>query len=88
MVAALLDLQKGAAFPVEAVHRMARGLRDMLRWIAFKEVALRLELRLIAEHTVDFGQCGIALRCDLGGATGDDDRRLGVLAAGAADRLA
>ena len=92
MVAALLDLEKGAALAFEAVDevrlRSPPQRPDVVAAGLGGRVALRLELGPIAEDAVDLGQCGVALRGELGGAAGDDDRRLGMLAGGAADRLA
>src|SRR5215813_132982 len=51
-------------------------------------VALRLQLRRVVEDEVDFTQRGVALRRERRGAAGDDDARIRMLAAGAADRLA
>ena len=48
----------------------------------------RRELLLIAQHLVDLGHGGEAGGIDLGGAAGDDDAGLGILAPGLADRLA
>ena len=79
MIAALLHLEKGAGAALEAVDEMrARSPSSGMPtdgWRAAREVALRLELGPIAEDEVDLGHRGIALRGDLGGAAGDDDRR-------------
>ena len=88
MVAALLDLQKGAAFALEAVDEVRRGFDRIGERGVLWQIALRQQLRLIVEYAVDFGQRGIAFRRQMGGTTRYDNSRLGVLSARAADCLA
>jgi len=84
VVAALLDLQKGAAFALEAVDEVRRGFDRIGERGVLWQIALRQQLRLIVEYAVDFGQRGIAFRRQMGGTTRYDDSRLGVLSARAA----
>src|SRR5439155_7939482 len=83
-------LKKRPAFALEAVDRPLPSLPPMQRRVSVgaRQVALRSQLLLIAEDTVDLGQRGVALRSNLGGTAGDDDRRLGMVSTGAADSLA
>ena len=87
VVAALLDLQKGAGSALEAVDQMGRGLIEVGRLDPRRVVALRPQFCAVVEHPVDLRECSIALWSDLGGAAGDDDLRLGMPAASPADRL-
>ena len=84
MVAALLDLQKGAGPALETVDRMGRGLAEIRAASSglCREVAARPQLGAVVQHAVDFGQGRVSLRSDLGGAAGDDDLGLGMLAGG------
>ena len=97
MIAAILHLQKGAGLAVETIHHLARGLphahdvvdADFLR-DAHAEIGigLCLELFLIAKHRVHFRHRGKGLRFGLGGAAGDQDAHVWLLALQPADRLA
>src|SRR5215469_10635876 len=51
------------------------------------QIALRQKLLAITKNAVDLGQCGVALGSDLGGTTGNEDHRLGIMSAGTAYRL-
>ena len=87
MVAALLDLQKGAGSALEPVDQMGRGLVEIGRVLPCREVATRLQLSSVVEHSVDLRECSVALRRDLCGAAGDDDLGARMPAASPADRL-
>src|SRR5580700_3705941 len=100
MIAALLHLQVGTglsetltrlrALPSGTLSRGAGEGRGRVsgRWVRSDRVALGAQLRVVVEDEIDFAKRGIALRRQGRGATGDDDARAGMLAAGAADRLA
>src|SRR5512146_1809935 len=93
VVAALLRLDKGARAVLETVDEMRGGFferhdvadGDPRR---ARAVALGFELLRIAENQIDLFHRRVALRVDLCGAACDDESRFGVLATGAADRLA
>ncbi len=87
MVAALLDLQKGADPALEAVDQMGGGLIEVRRLDPRRVIALRLQFCAVAEYPVDLRECSVALWGDLGGAAGDDDLRLRIPAPSPADRL-
>ena len=96
MVAAVLHLDEGAGAAVEPVDQMAGGLvhrhdvvdADTGVLAQAEIVAPRLELLGIAEDEVDLGHGGEGFRVDLGGAAGDDDAGVRIVAARLADRLA
>ena len=98
MIAALLDLEEGAGAAFDGLDRGAPRSRVTVmmsatsirgRSPAARRVKVsRRELLLIAQHLVDLGHGGEAGGIDLGGAAGDDDARLGMLAPRLADRLA
>ena len=100
MIAAILHLHEGAGAALDRVDHMAGGLPHgenvvdaRLLEIVDAEIrqgaiVVRPQLFLIAKHEVDLAHFGEARRVGLGGAAGDDDPGIGVVAARLADRLA
>src|SRR5947209_17931468 len=62
-------------------------LRVSEGWVRGNRVALGLQLGVVVQDEIDFGEGGVALGRQGRGAAGDDDAGAGVLAAGTADRL-
>ena len=90
VIAAVLHLHVGACARAEAVDQMPGGLAHAHDVVDLnplggggRELSERLgpDLLGVADDVVDLGKRGKALRLHLGRAAGDDDARLGVLAA-------
>ena len=99
MIAAILNLDKGAGAFGKAVEHVECGLahrHDVVHLHPLqggeteigKAIILRIELLAIAEDEIDFGHVGEHGRLGLGGAAGHDDTGSRVFAAGTADCLA
>jgi hypothetical protein len=88
MIAALLDLQEGAAPALEAVDEVSGGFGQFGRFGRARDIAERAQLGLVVEHRIDLGQSGVTLGCDCRSAAGHDDPRFRAAAAGAPDGLA
>ncbi len=96
MIAAVLDLQKGAHAAIEAVDELRRRLLDRHDVVDAHAlggtdteigIARTLELFAVSQHEIDFGHRGIGIRLGLGGAARDDDPGGRVGAARLADGL-
>ena len=94
MITAVLHLDEGPHPALEAGDQMRRGvahhhdIADPHPAAAGLREGVRIELFTVAEHKIDLGHGGVAVRVYLDGAAGDDDAGVGRLSPGAADRLA
>ncbi|MCY1547498.1 hypothetical protein D9M68_835630 [compost metagenome] len=95
MIAPVLHLHEGPHPPVHALDHMARGFphaHDVvdLHLVVQRQakhhrrVAFGLHLVVVADHQIDLRHVAKAARLGLGGATGDDDAGLRIVAAGLA----
>ena len=99
VVAAILHLHEGARAALDGVDHMRRGLGhledivdpDLLELVdpEFRQgaIALRFQLVVIADDEIDFFHAAKGAGLRLGGAAGDDDAGIRILAARLADRL-
>ena len=99
MVAAVLHLHEGPRPAVDPLDQMGGGFAHAhdvvdLHLLVIVDAEIRqraivrgLQLFVVADHEVDFGHVGEALRLGLRRAAGDDDAGVRLVAARLADRL-
>ena len=92
MIATVLHLQEGAGVALDAVDRM-RGVTRHRHDVADRDAPIIgprtcVEFFSITQNAVDLGHVCESIRLGLRGAAGDDEARLGMVAAQASDLLA